>query len=177
MQPVTVRHPLLDRHSNQPLPHVTDLLCITIYCLIIRLYSTASNFFHPVQIQTPAQSHWTVPRRRIAHCNAMAVTFTAPYSHTVRFCHRNLYSCLVQRSFCEIFESNLQWPQIWPCWFSLNISVSFQAHWLAHMRQIRVNNESSLWRNHLLSCACCFLTAWSVFVHKKFSACWIPAQT
>ena len=44
MQPPTIRHSLSDCHSNQPFPLVIGPLRITGYDLIIRLYSTASNF-------------------------------------------------------------------------------------------------------------------------------------
>ena len=50
---MTVRYSLSNCHSHQLFPHVTGPLRITVlqystpsqYCLIIPLYSTASNFF------------------------------------------------------------------------------------------------------------------------------------
>ena len=98
-----------------------------------------SHFLHPVQIQTPVPSHWTVSRRKPSCCSMRIVVFTALLSSYCLSLLKKYALLPLKAQFLLIhFTLNLQWPQLWLCWFFPNACVSFQAHWLAHMGQTRI---------------------------------------
>ena len=69
------------------------------YHSIIQLSSAASQIFHSARIQTPAQSHWTVPRRRTANNNAFWLS-------------NRCYSCWIQHTVTASFKQYSQ-LQLW----------------------------------------------------------------